>query len=284
VNADGLAKLKKISLVITGVGVAATAGLSYQYASDTGQCIEEMGGDWCRQAYYASTSYGKYVGQGILVAMIVAAVGVVMFAAWFLMKRSSNGPKTVLSPEQIELREADKEYARAVKEAEKMYRGTIKSLEKDVRAAEKAVKAAVEMGQKRVAKYQTVTLYEDRLETPQGTVAFESAGVQTEVDANGNLNIITAAFTSQTPGKPEQVEKVKQFTARISNAVMTAPNLRQEKTRAIAAANQGLEEAQGNLASGTTQAEAALAQVKQNTSRVDMARAVLAQQGVPSEA
>ena len=236
----------------------------------------------CQEDYYSKVSYGKLIADGFGLSAVVAIVGVILVIIWvvlFFINRSSQN-RVPLTPEQIELREAEKEYSRSVREAEKTYKKTIKGLEKEVKQAEKAVSAANKMGQQKLAKFHAAALYEDRIETPQGTAQFDAGAIQTEASPNGNLNIRAEGFQSLIEGKPEQFEKAREFSSKLQTALSDWPKIKEDKRQAISKATTELEEAKRNQETGAAEAEAILAKVKTDTSRVDNARRAMMGKGI----
>lgn len=266
----GLAKFKIIAISTTVFGILATFILPFILISDLAECPPYVSASACLDGYFSMTSYGKYVYYGAIISPLVAIAGIVMVATWFFMNRTNK--KSVLTPGQIELHEAEKEYARSVKEAAKVHRATIKSLEKVVQQAEKALKVANEMGQRKLAKYQSAIIFEDRLETPQGAALLEDGGLKVEASPSGNLNIIAPGFQSLIEGKPEQFEKARVFAGKIQEAVASFPKMKEEKSHAIARANEELEKAKRDLEIGSAKAQDELAKVKADTGRLDAAR------------
>ncbi|MCL6106110.1 MAG: hypothetical protein M1309_01980 [Actinobacteria bacterium] len=273
-NSPTLKKFRNIALIIVGLGTLGSIGFGYKLYSDLSGCPY---GDACSAMYEQMTSYGKYVDLGFMISIIIALIGVALLAIWlvvFLLDRAKQD-RVAMTPEQIELRVAEKEYTRAVKEAEKTYKATIKGLEKEVKQAEKAVSAANQMGQRKLAKFHAAALYEDRIETPQGTASFDAGAIQTEASPNGNLNIKTEDFQSLIEGKPEQFEKAREFSSKLQTALSDWPKIKEDKRQAISKATTELEEAKRNQETGAADAEAILSKVKTDTSRVDSARSAM---------
>jgi hypothetical protein len=279
-------KFRNVALGITGLGILASIILGVVLSSGHYfDCTGNGGGEaYCQAAYFANVSYGKFAYYGFIASMLAAVLGVILLAFWIVLAlMSRNKQNTPLTPEQIELRVAEKEYARSVREAEKTYKGTVKTLEKAVKQAEKAVKAANDMGQRKLAKFHSAVLYEDRIETPQGTAPFEGGGVGTEASPSGSLNIQTPGFQSLIEGKPEQFEKAREFAAKIQAAIEDAPKIKEEKQQAIARATAELEEAKKNHEIGTVEAQSVLDKVKTDTACVDSARLMMRTEEVLQE-
>lgn len=270
---QGLAKFKIIAISTGVIGILATIILGSKLVTDLAECPPYMNGDACTEAYFAMTSYGKNLFYGVILSSLIATVGIVLVVIWFIMRMTQN--KVPVTPELKELREAEREYARAVKEAEKAHRATVSSYEKVVKQAAKTLKNANEMGQRKLAKHQSAVLYEDRIETPEGTASFIEGPVETEVNPSGNLVIGCSGFRSLILGKPEQIEKVREFATKINDTAAAAPRLKEEKTQAIINATAELEAANRNLEQGANEALMVLAKVKESTARIDMARAAI---------
>lgn len=276
---SGLKKFRNISIGITGIGILGSIILvSVLSSGHYFDCTKNGGGEaYCQAAYFANVSYGKFAYYGFIASILAAVLGVFLLAVWvvsFFVSRNSQNRAT-LTPEQIELREAEKEYSRSVKEAERTHKATIKTLEKVVKEAEKVVKAANDMGQRKLAKFHSAVLYEDRIETPQGTALFEAGAIDTEVSPSGSLNIQTSGFKSLIEGKPEQLAKAREFAGNVQTALAAAAKIKEEKMQSIAKATRDLEHAHKNLETGTAEAENALAKVKADTTRVERAKSMI---------
>lgn len=86
------------------------------------------------------------------------------------------------------LSESEKEHERAVKEARSQLDRAQKDHDKAVKAAEKRLADVRASGRRKLGSYKTVTLYEDRIETPDGNCGL-SPEVTATVDTAGNLQV-----------------------------------------------------------------------------------------------
>lgn len=92
-----------------------------------------------------------------------------------------------LSPAELELREAEKEHSQSVKTAEKNLKSVTKLWDKKLRDAETQLQSAQAHGTHKLGSYGAVTLFENSLLTPQGTVNLEVEQASAAVDTAGSL-------------------------------------------------------------------------------------------------
>jgi hypothetical protein len=97
------------------------------------------------------------------------------------------GPAEALKPAEIELRQAEIEYAQVVRAAEKNLKSVTKAADHAVRDAEKSLSQARTYGTRSLGAYGGVVAYEHAVQTPQGTINLEVEQASASVDTAGAL-------------------------------------------------------------------------------------------------
>lgn len=97
--------------------------------------------------------------------------------------------KPDLPQEHLELQEARKDYDSTLKAAKKTLQESIKSWDKKIKEAEKDYEKAQFVGKGQLDRFGKIKLFEDHVETPDGTAYFENGEVKAEVEAAGNLEV-----------------------------------------------------------------------------------------------
>ncbi len=244
---------------------------------------------------------------GIIVLIIVAAMGVSAGAFFILRVMKKKRQVQAMSPEQRELYEAEKEYEALVGEAEKGHQKTVKEWDRHVADMERELQRANAIGSKPTGAYKGVKLYNDRIVTPQGTAYFEKEAVSAIADTAGNiamtqritltrlvaggiigglifpkkkthdsrelyLLVQAERFGSVTDCDPDHGQKVRQFAMSINNATQHAQSFWESKERTIADAQVKLEAAKANRERGLEEAGQKLQATKGKIQRVESAR------------
>jgi DNA repair exonuclease SbcCD ATPase subunit len=243
-----------------------------------------------------------------LIILIVVAVAALTVGAFLLFRqRKEKARIESMSPEQRELYEAEKEYNIQVEQAEKVYQRTVKEWDKNVSTAEKELQKSIASGQKPLGYYKGVKLYENRVETPQGTAYFEKQTVSAMADTAGNiamtqrvtltrlvaggiigglifpkkkthdsrelyLVVQTDSFGSVVECDPEHGPKVRQFAMSINNTAQNAAALKERREKAIADARQRLDSIKNEREKTLEQSKQELQATKSDSSRLEEAR------------
>lgn len=221
--------------------------------------------------------------------------------------RTKKAKLEAMSPEERAVSEAEKEYGLAVKQAEKQNQGTIKEWDKKVSASNKELQKANALGQRKLGSYGAIKLFEDHLETPQGTIYFEKEQATAAVDTAGNLALTkrvtvtrllaggivggllfqkkkehdsrelyllieSESIASMVECKPEDGAKVRQLAVAIMNASKSWASVKQAKETAVGAAQRQLEVVTAQRIAELQKAEHSLNAVRSGTQRVDEAK------------
>src|SRR5450759_4639061 len=126
----------------------------------------------------------------IIIVIVVVGVLVLGACAYFTFIFAKKKREAVaMSPEEKELRDAEKEYTKMVKQAEKEHAATLRALDKEVTKAERNLEAAKNAVNKVKGKYGGVRLYENRVETPDGIAYFEQGEDEAVADTAGNIAV-----------------------------------------------------------------------------------------------
>ncbi len=222
--------------------------------------------------------------------------------------------REVVSPEEQERRTALKEAEQRLKEASREYENRVKTSQKAVDEAEKDHAQRIKQIEKRISAAQAskklgsfakVTLFEDRITTPDGTSSL-SNDVRADCDTAGNLEhssrvtatrlltvgifafafkkkkthdsrelylvVETPDFTSVQPVDPSNGPQARKFATQIANQSKQATALIERRRAAVATARSEL----ARVKSDRSQIEEAAAQlraVQGETSDVDRLRA-----------
>ena len=117
--------------------------------------------------------------KGAIIAVIVIALlgGGVGFLL-FLLRRKKQQEIAAMSPQE-----------RASFEAEKEHKTTVRAWDKQVATANHDFQRLQSQVNQVQGKYSGVRLYENRVETPQGTIYFENGPVEAMADTAGNLAV-----------------------------------------------------------------------------------------------
>jgi hypothetical protein len=137
-----------------------------------------------------------------VVFIILAVVAVVGLVAWLVVRdRREKARIAAMSPEERELHEATKAHVVAVKSAEGALKSTQKTCDREYSQAEGALRGAEKIGTRALSSYGTVRLFEDRVQTQDGTAYFSQGNVDATVDTAGNLAVTKrATFTRMAAG------------------------------------------------------------------------------------
>jgi len=214
--------------------------------------------------------------------------------------------REVVSPEEQERRTALKEAEQRLKEASREYENRVKTSQKAVDEAEKDHAQRIKQIEKRISAAQAskklgsfakVTLFEDRITTPDGTSSL-SNDVRADCDTAGNLEhssrvtvfafafkkkkkhdsrelylvVETPDFMSVQPVDPSNGPQARKFATQIANQSKQATALIERRRAAVATARSEL----AGVRSDRSQIEEAAAQlraVQGETSDVDRLRA-----------
>ena len=156
-------------------------------------------------------------------------------------KREAEQTEEVEAPSTIE-----KEHGTLAGAAEKDLRTVHRLHQKQVEAAARQLKKAQEHKARRLYRGKGVLLFEDRIETPQGTAHFVESPVEATVHFPASAQepqvIVDAPdFVSVVPSKARKAGKLAE---RINQAARIAPKIAAESALAISAARLQLERAE----------------------------------------
>ena len=200
-------------------------------------------------------------------------------------------------------RDAEKEHEKGIKDAAKALKQAQKEYDRAVMAAENALAAA--RANKKLASLRGVRVYDDRIETPEGTAQL-SAAVRADVDTAGGLQhssrvtvtrlatmgVFALAFKKKKIHDSRELYLVietpdfmsiqnldanlgphaRALVATINTAVKQAERLRASRASAIASAQDSLNRVRADR-SGVEAAERALAKVTADTAEIERCRA-----------
>lgn len=205
------------------------------------------------------------------------------------------------------LSQSEKEHERAVKEAQSQLEGAQKEHDRAVKAAEQRVADANASGRHKLGNYKSVTLYEDRIATAEGTCEL-SPEVTATVDTAGNLQvnkritltrwaiagpfalamrkkekhdtrelwllIETPSFASLVECDPNDGAKVRELAAKITTAGRNAVSGAQARARVVEEAERELPRAREDR-TAIDHAREKLAEVESDVAAIDAARETL---------
>jgi len=193
-----------------------------------------------------------------VMVILIALIGLVAYL-FHHFRQERDSALASMSPDQREHFEADREYRAAVVRAEQYYGNAVNGYERSVKAAQKDLQLAKEQGRQRVGTQKTrngdVRLWQDRIETPQGTHYFQDGRVKAKATSKGTLRVMkertvdtrelylrveTPAFISQLQCNPDHSTAVRQFEVAVINASHAAASMRQGREHAMTRAAAGL--------------------------------------------
>lgn len=172
--------------------------------------------------------------------------------------------------------EEEKQRDSLMKQAEMEYHSTIAALEHELNVAQKAYQKSVNGVNKSLGKYKGVTLYEDRIETPEGVASFEAGPVSAQVDTAGNiavsqrvtltrlvaggivgglifpkkkttdarelyLLIQTPSFASMIECPADKGKKARQFAMLVNNTALSAPKAKVARQQLISQGHEAVQ-------------------------------------------
>jgi hypothetical protein len=240
----------------------------------------------------------------VIVVLVLVVVAALAIYVWALVRRRRK--IAAMTPEERELRDAQKQYEQAVALAEKTLQITAEAWEKPIRSAEQALANAHAIGSRALGSYEGVRLFEDHIETPQGAFRFENGAVEATVDTARNLagnkeSVLSRANKEvfqeliSRSSKPEGTQtsyllvetpifvtlvrlragdeaNARQFSLGVIGAAGSVAGHEEERRQAVAWAQADLDRVRADRKAAIDAAQIELDKVKANTQRVDAAR------------
>lgn len=257
--------------------------------------------------------------QLIILVAVVAAL-VVILALLIAIRIRSRRRYARMTPEERELLEAERHYRSAVERAEKTLEATRKEWDERVREAEQALQEALRIGYRSLGSMEKVALYEDHIETPEGSFQLANGPVEALVGTAAELAasqqhilsrvsnevlrdlmaraggeggktyyllVATPIFVTARRLRDSDVTKARQFASSIVSAASSTAEIARRREEAVALAEQRLEQVKAQRQAAVDAAERELEAVRQNTARLDAARravdAIRGQANKPAE-
>ena len=221
---------------------------------------------------------------GLILVIVFASLISAAIIVWMVLRIKRDAANS-LSPQEV-----------AVKDAEKQYQTLEKACDKELSSAQRSLEKAQGGVNKTLGHYGGIRLFEDRVQTPQGVASFMDGPVSSTVDTAGNIAVSqritltrllaggiiggiifpkknktdsrelyllvqTPQFASMIECKPEHANRVRQLAVQISNTSLQAESLRVARQNAIDTAEKHLgevsESRQAALAASSKQLETA---------------------------
>lgn len=210
-----------------------------------------------------------------------------------------------LPPEQEELNAVRKQYQINIKDAKKTFEETKKRLNKNFKDAQKEFEQASQVGVRKVDRFGRINLFEDRIETPDGTAYFVNGEVKADVQAEGSLTVsqrptvtrwaCCGCFSLAMPKKKKidtrQVfltitapgfgslvkcplpdsEKCRKFAINVNSTSQQAANKRAAREQALAQGSQQFKAAEEERDSGMKKAKEKYLNVSNDNARLNSA-------------
>lgn len=240
--------------------------------------------------------------------LVIVAVSVVIAAALIVLvvlRVRRRRRLAAMSPEERELLEAERHWREAVQRAEKTLEKTQREWEERVREAERSLEEARRIGYRPLGSFDKVELYEDHLETPEGSFQLGNGPVEALVETAEQLSatrqdvlsriskellrdllaqaggdksptyylvVVTPIFVSIRSVRESDVTRARQFATSINSAASSTAELARRREEAVLQAQQRLDQARADREAAVAAAERELETVKANTARLDAAR------------
>ncbi|MDO8736591.1 MAG: hypothetical protein Q7K29_05845 [Thermoleophilia bacterium] len=203
--------------------------------------------------------------------------------------------------ELTKLIEAEKTYQSSVKEAKKVFKETNKVWAKKLKEAEKSLNNALR--NESIDRFGKIKLFEDRIESPEGTAFFTNGEVKAEVEAEGNLSIsqrptvtrwaccgcFSLAMPKKTTHDSRQLfltitapgvgllvksklpdsKKIRQFAVNVNSAYQSAEVKKKSREDAVKVATSGLETVKKEMETSTSKAKETLSIVIEDKSQLN---------------
>ncbi len=247
-----------------------------------------------------------------IVAIVVVAAIAVYVWLWLRKRRRIDE----MTPEEREFYEAKRQRDQAIALSEKTLKTTVEAWTAPVKMAEQSLAAAHSIGARPLGSFEKVRLFEDHVETPQGTFRFENGAVEAVVDTAANLARVKEAvlsradkqvfadFVSRT-GRPEGAQALylvvetpifvtlialgtgdepdaRQFSLSVNGAAVSAAGHQASRESAVARAQADLERVLADKAAAVQSAQTELEAVAVDTRRLDAATRAVEEAAVRS--
>jgi hypothetical protein len=241
----------------------------------------------------------------VVIAIIVVALAALLYVLWRGIERRRR--VAAMNPSERELYEAERQHEAAVARAEETLEKTEETWSGRVKKAEEAVSEAHSVGSRPLGSFGKIALFEDHIETPQGSQRFDLGRVEALVDnarglADGRepalsragkevlqelmsrgagpdgmravyLLVETPIFVTVTEVREDDEAKARQFSHSINSAAAAVGSMAGEREQAVARAQAELDATVAARDAAVGAARNELASVKADTRRMDAARA-----------
>jgi hypothetical protein len=241
----------------------------------------------------------------VVIAIIVVAVAALLIVVWRGVERRRR--VAAMGPDEREMYDAERQHQAAVERAQETVERTQETWIPRVKKAEEAVSEAHGIGQRPLGSYGKVDLFEDHVETPQGSQRFGVGQVDALVDNASSLAagrepalsragkevlqelvargagaegmralyllVETPIFVTVVEVKEGDEAKARQFSHSINSAAASVAAVAQEREQALARTQAELDATEAERDAALTAARNELALVKADTRRLDTARA-----------
>jgi micrococcal nuclease len=225
---------------------------------------------------------------GVLAFACLLAGACGAFAYWYFRERNRRLQADAMTPEQRSWYEAESDYANRLAAAQASVSAVAQTGDRAVAAATTSLEQARLVGTRRLGSAGGVTLYENRIETPAGTFAFDGRKATGAAKASGSLRVLksgavkdtrkltlkvrTPLFDCVVACPPSQQPSVEQLAFAVGNAASAWPQLKADAERLVAGWQQAVQGAAAKRDADNEAANEALRQTTSDRSAVDAAR------------